>query len=98
MKKSVVKTKIRKTKEWQELRKKIFERQNGICPFCGNKLFKGYNIHHKEDRLDTYGNFSNLNNFVALHKDCHRILESLHRKRNLPFELKMIVDKFFSTY
>jgi hypothetical protein len=98
MKKSTIKAKIRNTTEWKNLRVKIFERQQGVCPFCGSKLFKGFNIHHKDNRIENYDNFNNLDSFTALHRDCHKMIESLHRKKYLPLELKLIIDKFFSTY
>jgi hypothetical protein len=69
-----------------------------MCPFCGSKLFKGYNIHHKDNRIENYNNFENLDNFIALHRDCHRMIEALHRKRNLPLELRIIINNFFYTY
>jgi 5-methylcytosine-specific restriction endonuclease McrA len=90
-----VKSKIRNSKEWKELREVVFERQGGICPFCNNKLFKGFNVHHKNESLEDYGNFNNLEDFIALHRGCHKIIEELHRKKNLPSDLKVIIDRFF---
>jgi hypothetical protein len=95
MKKSEIKNKIRNTDEWKGLRYKVYDLQNGICPFCNGKLFKGYNLHHKDDRIENYGDFSDMDNFVALHRGCHKIIEELHRKKNLPLELKAIIDKYF---
>jgi 5-methylcytosine-specific restriction endonuclease McrA len=95
MKTSAIKNKIRRGNDWKNLRQAIFERQKGICPFCNNKLLKGFNVHHKDDSLENYGNFNNLDNFVALHRGCHKIIEELHRKKNLPLDLKRIVDSFF---
>jgi 5-methylcytosine-specific restriction endonuclease McrA len=96
VKASRIKSKIRNSPEWKELRKTVFERQGGVCPFCNNGLKKGFNVHHKNDCMENYGDFSNLENFVALHRGCHKIIEELHRKKNLPQDLKAVIDKYFA--
>jgi 5-methylcytosine-specific restriction endonuclease McrA len=95
MKNSEIKNRIRNSPQWKDLRNTIYEKQKGICLFCNNKLLRGFNVHHKDESIENYGNFDNLNNFVALHKSCHKIIEELHRKKNLPPDLKEIIDKYF---
>lgn len=34
------------SKEWKNIRKKVYQERNMICELCGKKIEKKYHIHH----------------------------------------------------
>ena len=78
MKAKDVKAKFRKSKEWKEFRKRIFDKQDGKDTITGKKLYKGYNVHHLDMSEANYDKLTE-ENFVALNKQTHEALHFLFR-------------------
>ncbi|MFB6199036.1 MAG: HNH endonuclease [Halobacteriaceae archaeon] len=71
------------TKNWEEIRQKVLERDDYCCQFCGlteeehsEKHGRGLSIHHVIPERD--GGTNNMNNLVALCRSCHRTMEAVH--------------------
>lgn len=73
--------KVYSSGRWKKARKEIFERDNGICHFCGKLILKKPHVHHlKEiDETNAYDEsvFFNPENLVVCHHECH----NAHHKR-----------------
>lgn len=78
MKNSDKKAKFRKSKEWKEFRKKIYEKQNGKDYVTGKKLYKMYNVHHLDMSAENYEKLDE-DNFIALNKQMHDTVHILFR-------------------
>ena len=78
MKAKDIKAKFRKTKEWREFRKRIFDKQNGKDIITGKKLYKCYNVHHLDMSADNYDKLIE-ENFIAVNKATHEALHFLFR-------------------
>lgn len=67
--------KIYKTKEWEEVRKAVIQRDKGICYFCGKLVGKRANVHHLIELTDNNYNDENIafnmDNLVTCHHECH---------------------------
>ena len=73
-----IKAKFRKTKEWSEFRKRIFDKQEGKDVITGKKLYKGYNVHHCDMSEANYDKLIE-ENFIAVNKNTHETLHFLFR-------------------
>ena len=78
MKAKDIKAKFRKTKEWKEFRKRIFDKQDGKDVITGKKLYRGYNVHHLDMSEANYDKLIE-ENFVAVNKQTHEALHFLFR-------------------
>ena len=76
--KSNVKDKVRRSKEWKELRKKIQSQYNGKDPITNSNLYKGFIIHHLDMSIENYDNLS-IERFVPLNKMTHDTIHFLYR-------------------
>jgi hypothetical protein len=50
-------------------RETVYDRQEGVCWWCGRHMGTVYAIHHR--RLRSQGGTNDLPNLVALHHSCH---------------------------
>lgn len=66
------KDKVRKSKEWKELRELKLKEQK-LDPITGKKILKGANCHHKCLDVEQYDNLSP-ERFVLLNRQTHRVL------------------------
>ena len=55
-KNSTIKDKVRKSREWKELRELKLKEQK-LDPITGKKIAKGANCHHLDLHLENYGVF-----------------------------------------
>ena len=78
MKARDVKAEFRKTKEWREFRKRIFDKQEGKDVITGKKLYKGYNVHHCDMSEANYDKLIE-ENFIAVNKNTHETIHTLFR-------------------
>ena len=96
MKNSEKKSKFRKSKEWKEFRKKIFDKQDGKDIITGKKLYKGYNVHHLDMSVENYDQLIE-ENFVAVNKQTHETVHTLFRyyqkDPNILDRLKEVLDR-----
>ena len=73
-----LKSKVRATPAWRQLRVDIEEAQNGLDPITLRPLRKGFNVHHLDMRAENYGNLA-LERFAALNKSTHEMVHWLFR-------------------
>ena len=96
MKNSDKKAKFRKSKEWKEFRKKIYEKQKGCDYLSGKKLYKGHNIHHLDMSIENYDKLDE-DNFIALNKQMHDVVHILFRyyknDKTILSRLEQILEK-----
>ena len=96
MKNSDKKAKFRKSKEWKEFRKKIYEKQNGKDYITGKKLYKMYNVHHLDMSAENYEKLDE-DNFIALNKQMHDVIHILFRyyksDKTILSRLEQILEK-----
>lgn len=78
VKEDKVKDKVRRSKEWKELRKKIQSQYNGKDPITNSKLYTGFNVHHLDMSVENYDNLS-MERFVPLNKMTHDTIHFLYR-------------------
>ena len=96
MKARDVKAEFRKTKEWREFRKRIFDKQNGKDIITGKKLYKCYNVHHLDMSADNYDKLIE-ENFIAVNKATHEALHFLFRyyknDKDILNRIKQVLEK-----
>ena len=96
MKAKDIKAKFRKTKEWREFRKIIFDKQNGKDIITGKKLYKCYNVHHLDMSDDNYDKLIE-ENFIAVNKNTHEALHFLFRyyknDKDILNRIKQVLEK-----
>lgn len=96
MKNSDKKAKFRKSKEWKEFRKKIYDKQNGKDYVTGKKLYKMYNVHHLDMSIENYDKLDE-DNFIALNKQMHDVIHILFRyyknDKTILSRLEQILEK-----
>ena len=96
MKNSEKKSKFRKSKEWKEFRKRIFDKQDRKDIITGKKLYKGYNVHHLDMSVENYDKLTE-ENFIAVNKQTHKVLHFLFRyyqkDPNILDRLKEVLDR-----
>lgn len=91
-----LKQKVRRSKEWAELRQIVFDRQEGKDYLTRKPLLKGWNVHHIyfKGYSDDYYDDLNPDRFVGMNKGTHNIyheVERLHLKEYQDF-INKIVD------
>lgn len=77
--KNKLKRKVRASKEWKDLRKIVYDMQNGLDPISNKKLPKHFIIHHLSQVGECYDDL-NPNKFVALGRKNH---DFIHRAYEL---------------
>ena len=96
MKAKDVKAKFRKTKEWREFRKRIFDKQEGKDVITGKKLYKCYNVHHLDMSPENYDSLTE-ENFIAVNKATHEALHFLFRyyknDKDILNRIKQVLEK-----
>ena len=96
MKAKDIKSKFRKTKEWREFRKIIFDKQEGKDAITGKKLYKCYNVHHLDMSADNYDKLIE-ENFIAVNKATHEALHFLFRyyknDKDILNRIKQVLEK-----
>lgn len=73
-----LKSKVRQTKEWRQLRIDIEDAYDGLDPITGKKLLKGFNVHHLDMRTEHYDDL-NIEKFRPLNKSTHDAIHWLYR-------------------
>ena len=81
------------TKEWKEIREKVFERDNHTCQICNKDNIEAKLIIHHIDEEDTGGTIggpwnknNKLENLVTLCHGCH---VSVHRELSKPISKRL---------
>ena len=96
VKKDKVKDKVRRSKEWKELRKKIQSQYNGKDPITNSNLYKGFNVHHLDMSVENYDNLS-IERFVPLNKMTHDMIHFLYRyyikEKNILERIREILER-----
>ena len=96
VKKDKVKDKVRRSKEWKELRKKIQSQYNGKDPITNSNLYKGFNVHHLDMSVENYDNLS-IERFVPLNKMTHDTIHFLYRyyikEKNILERIREILER-----
>lgn len=67
------KRKVRASADWAELRKQVYEMQNGVDPVTLNPLTRGWALHHMDQREDHYDNLDP-ERFLAVSHTHHEML------------------------
>lgn len=71
--KQIMKRKVRASAEWAELRKQVYEMQNGIDPITLRPLTRGWALHHMDQREENYDNLDP-ERFLAVSHTHHEFL------------------------
>jgi hypothetical protein len=74
--------------EWDRIRKKVLERDNYTCTYCGHHALKYMNIHHLEE-----AGVSNPANLATICVACHAVL---HIGRNISLKVIEIWESHIS--
>lgn len=94
------KSKIRKSKEWNQLRIDVAARFDNKDAITGDKLKPGWNLHHVSQNADEYDDFTIENDFgiprfLPLNRTTHEMIHSFYRsatrKKN-----PLNIEKFFN--
>ena len=72
-----IKSKVRKSREWKDFRKKLIEKQK-VDPITGKKLTTGCNCHHLDLNVNHYSDLKE-DKFVILNRQSHEIIHALFR-------------------
>lgn len=81
------KSKIRKTKEWQQLRQRVAALFDNKDAITNEPLRKGWNLHHVDQDVDHYADFNittakGLYRFLPLNRTTHELIHSLYRSKH----------------
>lgn len=79
--------KFRKSKQWNDFKKYMYEKFDGKDPITGKRLYRGWNLHHLDTNPENY-NILDENNFIPLNRKTHSTLHFLFLYD------KEILDKF----
>lgn len=71
------KAEFRKTKKWKDFRKRIAEKYNNRDAITGEKLRKGWNLHHMDLNKDNYIDLTDETHFIPLNKGSHKKLHEM---------------------
>ena len=83
---------FRNSNEWKEFRTKMKEKnQNDFI--TGNKLSKGWNLHHCDFSEENYENITNEDNFLCLNKQSHEVLHFIYGNPKHKKDWKNILKK-----
>lgn len=93
-----LKSKVRASKAWKELREQVREAQNGKDFITEKKLAKKTSaVHHMDLDSANYGDFSDLTHFVFLNSKTHAMVHWAYEeyKKDPAFmdRLKYVLDK-----
>ena len=69
---------VRKSRQYQEWRKKILKRDNYTCQKCGAK--RNLEVHHKKEIRNNIKLIFNLNNGITFCKKCHKLTDNYANK------------------
>ena len=72
-----IKSKLRRSKEWKEFRKKLISTQK-IDPITKKKLTSGCNCHHLDLNSNHYSDLKE-ENFVVLNRQSHELIHVIFR-------------------
>lgn len=78
MKGNKYKEEVRRTKAWKDFRKEIIEERGSICECCGTKT-KRISLHHADESLEHYADFTDKSKFFLVCSLCHKNIERLAR-------------------
>lgn len=71
--KQIRKRKVRASADWADLRKQVYEMQNGVDPVTLTPLVRGWNLHHLDQREEHYANLDPTR-FLAVSHTHHEML------------------------
>ena len=75
-------------------REKLWTRQHGLCPWCGNPL-RSADVEHMAAHhrlLRSHGGTWNLSNIVGLHHNCHNVQpESVHQNPDHAYRMGFMI-------
>ena len=85
---------FRKSKQWQQKREEVYERQNGKDYITGYPLHPGWNCHHLDTNFDHYDwlDESNGLRFIGVNKQTHECIHFFYRYRNTTNLLEIMQD------
>jgi hypothetical protein len=91
------KRKLRHTRQWKQLKSRLVNQRGEIDEITGKKIMKEDKLtcHHMRLNPESYGDFSNLDNFMLLSESTHQVLHWLWQLTN--GENFIIFDKFKET-
>lgn len=94
------KRKVRASAEWVDLRKQVYEMQNGIDPVTLQPLVRGWNLHHLDQREEHYDNLDP-ERFLAVSHTHHEMLHWCYniykRSKSLGF-LDVLKEELLTMY
>lgn len=73
-----IKSNVRKTKEWRQLRIDLAEKWNNCDALTQKRLRIGWNCHHMDMRVDNYGDLR-IERFLPLNRSSHDLVHVLYR-------------------
>ena len=73
-----IKSEVRKTKEWKQLRIDITDAYDNTDPITNKPLRTGFNVHHCDMRVENYANLD-INRFRPLNRATHDLVHVLYR-------------------
>lgn len=68
------KARFRTSAKWKKFRAFLKKECNGLDFITGKKLLKGFQVHHKDMRLENYKNISDPKRFLACNKRTHEFI------------------------
>lgn len=71
------KDKFRQSKAWKDWRKTCYNYYKGKDYVTGKPLYKGYNLHHLDNKLENYSNLDDEERFLPLNSKTHAFIEWL---------------------
>lgn len=98
--KQIMKRKVRASAEWADLRKQVYEMQNGIDPVTLNRLTRGWALHHMDQREANYDNLDP-ERFLAVSHTHHEMLHWAYNiyKRTKSFDfLDALKEEILTMY
>ena len=69
---------VRRTKAWRTFRQEVIEERGSICECCGTKT-KRISLHHADESLEHYADFTDKSKFFLVCSLCHKSIERLAR-------------------
>lgn len=72
------KTKFRASSIWKKFRHQVHIKDKGIDYVTGKKLLAGCNCHHMDLREENYKDLDDINRFIMLNKNTHKMIHWLY--------------------
>lgn len=69
---------FRRTKQWKDFREKMSVKFDGKDAITGEKLRKGWNLHHMDLDKEHYADLSDESMFIPLNKGTHEKLHEMY--------------------